>query len=347
MKRITTLIAAVALLAVIVEAAPRADAAEMRVRAECCPEGAIVTLGDLVDLRCESTHDAERLAKISLFPAPADGLRRFVSAREIQDMLLIRGIDLIDHEFGGAKTVLVVGREPNKTLSTNVRLAAASPRRAQQKLHKAVIEYLLRSADEPWQVEFDLDEDAARWVSAAQSIKVRGDQAPSAGRQCFEVTLQVGDATKTLDVVAEVSLPPLVVVPLRAIPRQTRIGRADLELRRLDAPAVNAGDVQRIEDLVGKEATRTLAAGKPIARSSVREAVLVQRGDTVTVYVRAAGIRVRTQGRARDDGAQGELVAVESIPDRRVYFAQVSGVREVEVLATAVSAGEPRRTRSN
>ena len=62
---------------------------------------------------------------LSLFPAPAAGLRRFVSVREIQDMLLIRGIDLIDHQFRGAKTVLVVGREPSKTASTNVRLASA------------------------------------------------------------------------------------------------------------------------------------------------------------------------------------------------------------------------------
>jgi len=346
MTRFTTNIASFAVLAVTGGFGARAGAAEIRVRAECCPPGAIVTLGDLVDLRCDSTSEAERLAQITLFPAPAPGLRRFISAREIQDMLLIRGIDLIDHEFRGAPTVLVVGRKPQRTPSTNVRLASASPRLAEQKLHKALSEYLLRSADEPWQIAFDLDRDTAKWISAAQSLTVQGDQAPSTGRQCFEVTLEVGDVAKTVDVVAEVSLPPLVVVPVRSIPRETLIGRADLELKHLDR-AATAGSIQRLEDLVGKEATRTLPAGKPITRSSVREPVLVQRGDVVTVIVRAAGIRVRARARARDQGAHGELVSVESLEDRTTYLAQVSGVREVEVLATPVTAHDSRRRRPN
>ncbi len=347
MKRFTTILIALAVFALMGAFGVRAGAAELRVRGECCPQGAIVTLGDLVDLRCDSTSEAERLAQITLFPTPAPGMRRFVSAREIQDMLLIRRIRLLDHQFRGAPSVLVIGRAPQRTPTRNVRLASASPRLAKQKLHKVLSEYLTRAADEPWEIDFELNEDTARWISAAQSLTLRGDQAPSAGRQCFEVTLQLGDETKTLDVVADISLPPLVVVPVRSIPRATQIGQADLELRRLETSVVTAGSVQRIEELIGKEATRSLPAGKPIARSSVREPVLVRRGDVVTVIVRAAGIQVRTQARARDNGAHGELVAVESLEDRKTFFAQVSGVRSVEVLATALNARNSTRRQSN
>ena len=345
MKRPNAIIATVAIAAVVVTFGT--EAAEMKVRAECQPEGAIVTLGDLVDLRCDSTIEAERLAQIPLFPSPAPGMRRFVSARGIKDMLLIRGIDLIDHQFRGASTVLVVGVEPQPVSSASVRVASASPRLAEQKLHKALSEYLDRTGDEPWQIEFELDQDAARWISAAESLTVHGDQSPSEGRHCFEITLQVSTEEKTIDVLAQVSLPPLVVVPVRAIPRATRVRRTDLELRRLDSSVLIAGCVRQLDDVVGKEATRTLAMGKPIAMSHVREPLLVQRGDVVTVVVRAAGIRVRTQARARDDGSQGELVAVESLSDRKTYFAQVSGVREVEVLAAPVSADSVPRTQSN
>jgi flagella basal body P-ring formation protein FlgA len=347
MSRFTTITTAVAVAAVLVGLEVHVDAAEMKVRAECCPEGPIVTLGDLVDLHCDSTREAERLARITLFPTPAPGLRRFVSAREIKDMLLIRGIDLIDHQFHGARTVLVVGSEPKRATSNAVRLASASPRLAEKKLRETLSEWLNRAGVQPWQIAFVLDEDTARWISAAQSLNVQGDRVPSTGRQCFEITIQVGNETKTVDVIAEVSLPPLVVVPVRSIPRATRISRADLELRHVDSSVLTAGSVQHIEDIVAKEATRTLTAGKPIAQSHVCEPVLVRRGDVVTVIVRAAGIRVRTQARAQDDGAQGELVAVESLRDRRTYFAQVSGVREVEVLATTMSADDSNRTRSN
>ena len=319
----------------------------MKVRAECSPEGTIVTLGDLVDLRCDSTSEAERLAQITLFPTPAPGMRQFVSAREIKDMLLIRGIDLIDHQFRGARTVLVIGSEPKRNAANVGRLPSASPRLAEKKLRETLNDHLNRGGVQPWQIVFDLDQETARWISAAQSLSVQGDQTPSTGRQCFEVNMQVGNEVKVVDVIAEISLPPLVVVPVRSIPRATRISRADLELRHVDSTVLTAGSVQRIEDIVGKETTRTLAAGKPIAQSHVCEPVLVRRGDVVTVIVRAAGIRVRTQARARDDGAQGDLVAVESLENRQTYFAQVSGVREVEVLATTLSAGDSTRIHSN
>ena len=324
-----------------------ADAADMKVRAECSPKGTVVTLGDLVDLHCDSTSEAERLAQIPLFPTPAPGLRRFVSAREIKDMLLIRGIDLIDHQFLGASTILVIGKEPAPTTPDAVRRTSASPRLAEQKLHKVLTEYLNRAGTEPWQIEIDLDPEAAQWISAAQSLRVQGNQQASTGRRCFEIVTQVGDQTKTVDVIAEISLPPLIVVPVRAIPRQSPIRRTDLELRRVDHSVLTVGCVQNLEDIVGKEAAHALAPGKPIAQSHVREPLLVRRGDVVTVIVRAAGIRVRTQARARDDGSQGELVAVESLSDRRTFFAQVSGVREVQVLASAVSADATSRTRSN
>lgn len=347
MNRRTAITAALAASLIAGALAIRSDAAEMKVRAECSPKATIVTLGDLVDLHCDSTSEAERLARIPLFPTPAPGLKRFVSAREIKDMLLIRGIDLIDHQFRGANTVLVIGREPERAASAAIRDASASPRLAEQKLLKTLTEYLNRSGEEPWQIELDLDPDTARWISAAQSLSVNGDQTPATGRQCFEVTVHVGNETKTIDVVAELSLPPLVVVPVRAIPRQSRIRRTDLDLRRVDQSVLTAGCAQRLEDVVGKEAAHTLAMGKPIALSHVSEPVLVRRGDIVTVLVRTAGIRVRTQARARDDGAQGELVAVESLSDRRTYFAQVSGIREVEVLASPVSAGASSRYHSN
>ena len=185
-------IATITLAAVISLLEASGQAAEMKVRAECTPQGSIVTLGDLVDLRCDSTSEAERLAQISLFPAPAPGMRRFVSAREIKDMLLIRGIDLIDHRFRGATTILVIGREPQAEVSPAVKVASASPRLAEKKLEKTVNEYFDRFGDEPWEIEFQLDQDTARWISAAQSLTVQGDPAPSEGRHCFEVTLQVG-----------------------------------------------------------------------------------------------------------------------------------------------------------
>ena len=90
--------------------------------------------------------------------------------------------------------------------------------------------------------------------------------------------------------------------------------------------------------MIGKETTRAIAAGKPLTHDAVRPQLLVRRGEVVTVYARAAGIRIRTMARARDDGGEGELVAVETLTDRSTFFARVSGIREVEVYARAPRA---------
>ena len=114
------------------------------------------------------------------------------------------------------------------------------------------------------------------------------------------------------------------------------IHQSDVEMAH--AAADGGGDFHAFADVVGKETTRAIAAGKPLTQDAVRPQVLVRRGEVVSVYARAAGIRIRTMARARDDGGDGELVAVETLTDRSTFFARVSGIREVEVYARAPRA---------
>jgi flagella basal body P-ring formation protein FlgA len=58
----------------------------------------------------------------------------------------------------------------------------------------------------------------------------------------------------------------------------------------------------------------------------------------VTVYAKAAGIRIHTTARAKEEGAMGDLVAVESVADRKTFTARVCGPRETEVFAQAAAA---------
>jgi hypothetical protein len=64
----------------------------------------------------------------------------------------------------------------------------------------------------------------------------------------------------------------------------------------------------------------------------------------VTVFARCPGVRVRTTGRALEDGALGDLVTIESLADRKSFFARVCGPQEVEVFAGAGQAAAIART---
>ena len=72
-------------------------------------------------------------------------------------------------------------------------------------------------------------------------------------------------------------------------------------------------------------------------RIQVREARLVRRGELVTVVALAAGVRVKTEGRAVHQGSYGDLITVESLSDRKKKFsARVVDVQQVEVYARGV-----------
>lgn len=133
-----------------------------------------------------------------------------------------------------------------------------------------------------------------------------------------------------------------IVKALRTLPRGALLQASDVELVE-GTPTDRAGKVVQafgsLDEVVGKETTRAIAPGQVLDAGSLRPPLLVQKGEVVTVYARAAGIQVRTTARARDSGSLGDLVTVESLLDRTKYFARVSAVQEVEVYAGAVSAG--------
>ena len=126
----------------------------------------------------------------------------------------------------------------------------------------------------------------------------------------------------------------------RALPRQSTIRTGDVAMQRgVKTDDKGAAPFTRLEDVIGMETTQVLSAGKYLDADDVRPPVMVRRGDVVTVFVRSAGLLVRTTGRARDDGSTGDLIAIESLLNRQSFFARVTGIQEVEVFAHAAGGG--------
>jgi flagella basal body P-ring formation protein FlgA len=69
------------------------------------------------------------------------------------------------------------------------------------------------------------------------------------------------------------------------------------------------------------------------ARLDVKDAVLVARGEVVTVQARVAGVRLTTSGKALDDGSAGATIGVELADTKQRVLGQVTGPQKVEVTA--------------
>ena len=327
------------LTALLVSAGARvAASAELRLRPQCTAAGSLVKLGDVAEVIASDQGQAQALAAMELFPSPAEHEQRFVRVREIQDLLQLRGHNLAECQFSGASQVTVLGRSAPARAPVAQPMSAAAAKRIHRRLCEAVSKYLDEhaSAQQAWIVEAEPTDAQARAVGdTSRTISISGGKSPWTGPQRFEVTVKgpQGPASFMLD--AQVSVRPEVVVAVRALPRGSTVREGDVELQQ-DASADAGSTVfHSLAEVIGRETTRSLAAGRAISQDSLRTPLMVHRGDVVTVYANSSGIRIRTAARARDDGAQGDLVAVESLLDRATYFTRVSGIREVEVYARA------------
>ncbi len=319
--------------------------AELRLRRECRPKLPVVRLGDVAEVAAADASRVAELERLELFAAPPAGQKRYLRLRELQDMLLARGEGLLELQFSGASQVVVLGAGLSTPSQPARPVSVLARQKAEQFAAKAIGEYLATrvAGAGAWKIDVVLEDSAARAViEAGGPCRVSGGKPPWQGRQRFELAPVGGDATRAIAVEAEVSVPPAVVVAARSLARGTRLAAGDLAVRRDVEPGGNTGVFRTVEDLVGQEVRRTIPAGTVIAADWVGPPVVIRRGDAVTVFVRAPGLRLTTQARARADGMLGELVVLESPVDRKRFVARVRGAGEAEVMAGAVAAGSDR-----
>jgi flagella basal body P-ring formation protein FlgA len=326
-----------------------ASAAEIQLRSTAHPQGSLVVLGDVAEIFAREAQQAEDLKQAELFPAPALGSKRYVRMREVQDALELRGVSLAEHLFTGASQVAISteAEQPAAVLRVSRSHTPAEVRRAHQMVQDALVRHLeaQTSHQESWIVDLELDDAAIRTVLAGKVEAVAGGQAPWTGAQNFTAQLSSGGTAVALAVKAKVSAAPAVVVATRAVPRGAVIQASDVQLDRSQPVTGRTEAVTSLDEVIGKEAAQAIVAGRPIDRGAVRQPVLVRKGEVVTVYVRSPGVQVRATARAKDTGSMGELIGVESLENRKTYFARVTGIQEAEVYARAESAVDDQRPR--
>jgi flagella basal body P-ring formation protein FlgA len=305
-------------------------AAEIRFRTQASCAGSVIRLRDVAEVITPDKLEREKLAEIEL--GPYGGAKQALAAQEIQNRLAASGVRLADHQFKGAAVITVTPDTARNSAAVQRPVSRSALQAAKTAIAGEIAAHLRKTVDanEPWNVNVLLtDDQTKRLGAAAGSFTVSGGLAPWVGRQQF--TLSMPSTAAVCKVDAQVTRAPRMVVAINAIARGDRIQPADVILSAAKEGTMPAGAIGSIDDAIGQEAVRNIAAGEAIDDGCVRPPVLVNRGDVVIVYARAGGINVHTRAVARQEGARGNVVRIE-LSDRRSLLARVSGPQEVEVL---------------
>ena len=343
----TALLATIAAFAILTS---DTFAGEIRLRASSQCDGTFVTLGDIAVVLTGDSAERSRLEAIELLPAPIGSKRRYLSVREVQDLLMLHGENLKTHRFSGASKITISAVLTRTKKET--RLGATATRRAKEKLTEAIRAYLQKyvSADAPWKIELsEIDDAAGRQVVDARAINITGGRAPWIGSKHFTASVPTVHGQRSFPVYAQLSREKLAVVAIRSISRGEVVSSHDVRLEAVGEVSGKNQPCRTIEEVVGKEASRTLAANRVVMADSIRTIVLVRRGEVVTVTAQSGSVVIKTQARAKESGGEGDLIRVQSPIDRKEFFARVTNIGECEVFARSAKVlptPEPIRTKS-
>jgi flagella basal body P-ring formation protein FlgA len=86
---------------------------------------------------------------------------------------------------------------------------------------------------------------------------------------------------------------------------------------------------------VGLEVRKTLRADQPFSLADIGSPILVHRGDLVEVRVRSGGVTVTTNAKTMNDGAESDLVEIETTRPRKRLLARVVQTGLVEIVTRA------------
>jgi flagella basal body P-ring formation protein FlgA len=127
-------------------------------------------------------------------------------------------------------------------------------------------------------------------------------------------------------------------VALTRLLPETVLRQDDVRITRVRI-AVLQNDVARsVDQIIGMQLRRPVAAGQPLRLADLSRPPLVQRGATVQIELLSSGLSVTGQAVALDAGAEGEKIRVQNMTSKAFLFAQVIGPGQVRVTPDAPAA---------
>lgn len=122
----------------------------------------------------------------------------------------------------------------------------------------------------------------------------------------------------TLNVPVEIRRTHDVLVLRRAVGRGESIASADVVAQRRELPGLASPFVARPEDLASRLTRRPLPAGTAVTAESLSAALLIKRGQQVTLVAQSAGFEVRAPGKAMADAAANQHVRVQNLNSLKI-----------------------------
>jgi len=326
---------------VVVASLREATAADICFQPTASVSTSTVRLKDIAIVSAADAALMTRLDNVVLSPAPAPGRRMRLDFAEIRSRLEATGVPAAELNYSGSSVVVVasvdaspVSTRPRKVTKAKVVAAQGQVKRAEQIMADAVRRSMRASHRDSQAMFIDVivDPADARTVlaNAAQGFEIGTVNPKNMEPQAVQVGFQDSQGQPArLQVQCVVSERPQVPVLVHSISTGDVIHESDLAWRSTDS---TAGLLTRFDEIVDKEAKKTLHPDDPIRADDVRNVPLVRANDIVTGIWKSGGIRITGQFKAKGDGGLGDVITIVKLTGRDQLAARVTDVHEAEIV---------------
>ena len=140
-----------------------------------------------------------------------------------------------------------------------------------------------------------------------------------------------GQTYKKVRVSTKIEVLSEVLLTNKPLGKDQPITLSDIVRKKMNLSRTPSDVIMDVNQVVGRRTTRAVAAYSILRKDQVESPPLVRKGDIVQVMAESRGLKVTTQGMAKENGTQGERIRVVNLRSKKTVYAQIVDRQTVRV----------------
>lgn len=141
-----------------------------------------------------------------------------------------------------------------------------------------------------------------------------------------------GKSVATTKLVGRYFVLEKVLVPTKDITKDEIIKKENLTQIIIRSNRLRDDVVKEENNLLGKQAIRTIKKGKPITSRDIRDEIVIKKGQMIMVIYKYKGLQITSKMEAIEDGAKGQRIRLINNKSNKEVVGRVVDKNMVEVL---------------
>ena len=141
-----------------------------------------------------------------------------------------------------------------------------------------------------------------------------------------------GKSVATTKLVGRYFVLEKVLVPTKDITKDEIIKKENLTQIIIRSNRLRDDVIKEENNLLGKQAIRTIKEGKPITSRDIRDEIVIKKGQMIMVVYKYKGLQITSKMEAIEDGAKGQRIRLINNKSNKEVVGRVVDKNMVEVL---------------